>query len=271
MKLLQWTVIAISTLLASSAMATPPPMTRDEIVCRAASGVGYSYHWGGACWCSNGCSPGSCDHGGCSGNCPNCTHWGMGADCSGFVTKVWQIPNPINTSTCGHGPYVAESYMSSTSYWHTKSRSSVEQGDALASHTHVLLYHYGDPWGQMRVYEAKGCAYGIQHDLRSCSSEYVASQRINIGPSCDCTAGDKQKEACGNCGTRHRTCGSDCHWGGWSSCEGQGPCGRPQASSQASGSDGWWSQASGDEAGGRRASRPACDVQFCQPGSRQPW
>jgi hypothetical protein len=41
---------------------------------------------------------------------------------------------------------------------------------------------------------------------------------------CECKAGETQSEGCGNCGTRHRTCGGDCHWGGWSGCEGQGEC-----------------------------------------------
>ena len=41
---------------------------------------------------------------------------------------------------------------------------------------------------------------------------------------CECTAGQTQTENCGNCGTRSRTCGSDCRWGTWSSCTGEGEC-----------------------------------------------
>ncbi|HQK17575.1 MAG TPA: M23 family metallopeptidase, partial [Polyangiaceae bacterium] len=41
---------------------------------------------------------------------------------------------------------------------------------------------------------------------------------------CACSPGQTQSEACGNCGSRSRTCGSNCQWGGWSSCTGQGEC-----------------------------------------------
>ncbi len=48
--------------------AAPPSMTRDEIICRAKSGLGYSYWWGGSCWCSSGCSPhfSACGSGTCN-------------------------------------------------------------------------------------------------------------------------------------------------------------------------------------------------------------
>lgn len=259
---------------ATPAGAYPPAMTRDDIICRASSAVGYSYWWGGACWCSSGCSHGSCSNGSCSGNCPNCTHYGSyGADCSGLVTKVWQVPNPISTNTCGHGPYVAATYKTNTSYWHTKSRSSIEQGDSLASSTHVLLYHYGDPWGTMRTYEARGCSYGIVHSLRSCSSDYVAAQRVNIGPACDCSPGEKQSAECGKCGTHHRSCGSDCKWGGWSECTGQGPCSPGQIDERACCDCGTQSRSCSNACvwrdwtacdGPDPAGNPACDT--TQPG-----
>ncbi len=42
--------------------------------------------------------------------------------------------------------------------------------------------------------------------------------------SCACTKGKKETQACGNCGSRSRTCGSNCQWGAWSACGGQGVC-----------------------------------------------
>jgi GH25 family lysozyme M1 (1,4-beta-N-acetylmuramidase) len=39
-----------------------------------------------------------------------------------------------------------------------------------------------------------------------------------------CLIGEQQSEACGNCGTRTRTCTVSCAWGDWSTCQGQGPC-----------------------------------------------
>ena len=219
-------VVALAVLVGVPALAAPPQMSRDDIICRAQSGVGFSYYWGGACWCASGCSPNfSCSPGSCSGSCPSCTHHGTyGADCSGYVTKIWQVPDPIATTTCGHGPYVAATYTHSTSYWNVISRNSLQRGDSLASSTHVLIYEQGDPWGSLVAYEARGCSYGIVRNWRSCSSSYVAARRINLGSSCACTPGQTQSDDCGHCGTRKRTCQSDCQWGAWGSCGGQGPC-----------------------------------------------
>ncbi|MBM4370503.1 MAG: hypothetical protein FJ098_02565, partial [Deltaproteobacteria bacterium] len=216
---------ALGLLAPSPATAEPPFMTREALICRAQSGVGFSYWWGGSCWCGNGCSPDfSCNKGGCSGNCPDCTHWGMGADCSGFVNKVWQVPSPVSLDgTCSHGPYVAASYTGDGSHWDAIPRSSLEKADALASSSHVILYESGDPWGSFWAYEAKGCSYGIVHNIRTCSSAYSAARRHNIVTG-DCTPGQTQTQGCGACGTQHRTCSNAGAWGGWSNCEGQGPC-----------------------------------------------
>lgn len=264
-------VLGAALIFAQAASAAPPWNTRDELICRANSAVGYSYWWGGACWCRTGCSPDwSCTPGGCSGNCPNCSHWGgRGADCSGLTNKVWQVPDPIATTTCGHGPYVANSFRYSTSYWNVISRSSVEAGDVMASSTHVFVYHYGDPWGSMMVYEARGCAYGVVHRWRTASSSYSAARRINID-SCTCTPGQVETAGCGNCGSRSRTCGGNCHWGAWSACGGQGPC-SPGAQEQlpccdcgtqsrwcsASCQWGGWSGCAGPDPGG---GSQACDT-----------
>ena len=39
-----------------------------------------------------------------------------------------------------------------------------------------------------------------------------------------CLAGQTQSAACGNCGTKTRTCTSSCTWGSYGSCSGQGVC-----------------------------------------------
>ncbi|MBW1808578.1 MAG: hypothetical protein JRJ87_10325 [Deltaproteobacteria bacterium] len=41
----------------------------------------------------------------------------------------------------------------------------------------------------------------------------------------ECTPQEVEEVACGNCGTRTRTCGEDCFWGTWSTCGGEGECG----------------------------------------------
>lgn len=47
---------------------------------------------------------------------------------------------------------------------------------------------------------------------------------IHDPPPCACTPGESQSQGCGNCGRRKRTCRSNCQWGAWSGCDGQGPC-----------------------------------------------
>jgi MYXO-CTERM domain-containing protein len=206
--------------------AAPPPMSRDDIICRAASAVGFSYHWGGACWCASGCSPNwSCSPGSCSGNCGNCTHSGTyGADCSGLAAHTWQVPNAIAVTHCDHGPYGASAFSVNGTYWDVISRSALQHGDTLACSHHVVIFQQGDPWGSLRTYEARGCSYGIVHNWRTCTSDYHAARRHNLISACECTAGESQTADCGNCGSHSRTCQSNCHWGSWSGCAGQGEC-----------------------------------------------
>lgn len=211
--------------LSSPAVADPPWETVDDIICRAQSGVGFSYWWGGECWCRSGCDPDtSCGVGSCSGSCPNCTHSGSyGADCSGYVSRVWQVPYAIPVDGCHTDRYVASSFTSSGPYWDQVSRDNVVRGDALASSSHVILYESDDPWGWMWAYEARGCSYGIVHNSRTCSSAYSAARRLNI-ESCVCNTGDTENQPCGNCGIKTRTCGANCEWGDWSACTGEGEC-----------------------------------------------
>ena len=54
----------------------------------------------------------------------------------------------------------------------------------------------------------------------------------------ECTPGQTQSQACGNCGTKTRTCSNSCSWGSWGSCNGQGSCSPGQSQSQACGSCG---------------------------------
>ena len=234
-------LLVLCVLLAPAfASAAPPAETRDQIICRAKSGVGFSYWWGGACWCNSGCSPNfGCSKGGCSGNCPSCNHWGgHGADCSGFTNKVWQVPSAMSLNgSCAHGGYVAKSYTSSATHWDKISRSNMLKADALASSTHVMVYESGDPWGSLWAYEAKGCSYGIKHNIRTCSSAYSAARRHNIING-ECSPGQTQSKGCGNCGTQKRSCKSNGTWDGWSGCGGQGPCSPGQTESAGCGNCG---------------------------------
>ena len=171
-------------LTASPALAAPQPMTRNEIMNLAVSGVDYSYWWGHGCWRSDGEQPGSC-----SGSCPDCTHSGSyGADCSGFASKVWQVPSPSPIENDAH-PYSTREFRYDTTHWSQVAREEALRGDCFvyrnSSNTggHIVVYESGDPWGNLWTYEARGCSYGIVHNLRSLSSSYVAIRRVNLDGS----------------------------------------------------------------------------------------
>jgi uncharacterized protein YraI len=158
--------------------AGPPTSTvRDDAVKRAIPAVGFSYWWGHGAWLPSG--PTSSSAGSCSGSCPSCTHSGSyGADCSGYVAKIWQIPASNTDVSIDSHPYSTADFVIDSSEWHTIDRGAVQKGDALVYHTggagHIFLYESGDGWGSMWTYEAKGCSYGITHDLRTAGTDYHA-------------------------------------------------------------------------------------------------
>jgi hypothetical protein len=155
-------------------------VTVDDIFARAMLAVGYSYYWGHGSW--------RADHtelGTCSGSCPSCTHTGVyGADCSGFVAKAWQVPSPSALDVDQH-PFSTENFYNDTTYWQPVPRSMVKPGDALVHRTstsgHVtLLESTTDPYGDMWLYEARGCSTGVVHDLRTLDSTYIAIRRNGL-------------------------------------------------------------------------------------------
>jgi uncharacterized protein YraI len=151
-----------------------------DIFARAKLAVGYSYYWGHGSWRSDGTDPGSC-----SGTCPSCTHSGQyGADCSGFVAKVWQVPSPSPLETDLH-PYSTYNFYNDTTHWSQVPRASIQPGDALVYNAngagHIMLFESGsDPWGSIWTYEARGCATGIVHNLRVADSTYIAIRREGL-------------------------------------------------------------------------------------------
>ncbi len=168
----------------SSPSPTPAPTggstARDQAITRAKEGVGFSYWWGHGRWLASG--PSSSSAGTCSGSCPSCSHGGSyGADCSGYVAKIWQVPSSNSSIDSDSHPYSTGNFVSDTSQWSTVARGSLKQGDALVYNSggegHIFLYDSGDGWGSMWAYEAKGCSYGIQHDLRTASSAYHGIRR----------------------------------------------------------------------------------------------
>jgi hypothetical protein len=149
----------------------------DDIFARARLAVGYSYYWGHGSWRDDDTQPGSC-----SGSCPSCTHSGQyGADCSGFVAKVWQVPSASPITLDAH-PYSTANFYNDQIYWKQIPRSTLAPTDALvrrdATSGHIALFDSGaDPFGAVWLYEARGCATGVVHDLRTVDSSYIAIRR----------------------------------------------------------------------------------------------
>lgn len=182
-----WSYGTYLTLVSSpSTPPTTPPTgggstsSRDGAIARAQGAVGFSYWWGHGRWIPNGAT--SSTKGVCTGSCPNCTHsGGYGADCSGLAAKVWQVPSNNSDMTVDSHPYSTLTFIGSNSNWSTVSRSNVLKGDALVYNTngagHIFIYESGDGWGSLWAYEARGCSYGIVHNLRTATSAYKAIRR----------------------------------------------------------------------------------------------
>ncbi|MCZ7684233.1 MAG: SH3 domain-containing protein [Sandaracinaceae bacterium] len=152
----------------------------DLAISRARSGVGFSYWWGHGRWRPEG--PTSSTRGSCSGSCPSCSHSGSyGADCSGYVAKAWSVPSSNTNLTSDAHPYSTYNFYNEQVHWRRISRENIRRADALVYRAngagHVVLYESGSPWGQLWVYEARGCSAGIQRNLRSFSSSYRTIRR----------------------------------------------------------------------------------------------
>lgn len=148
---------------------------------RAKLAVGYSYFWGHGSWTSTGA-----DRGSCVGSCPDCQHTGVyGADCSGFVAKVWQVPSPSALEKDLH-PYSTANFHNDTNReWKQVPRSELKPGDALVRRKdgagHMLLVEdASDPFGDIWMYEARACMIGIVHNLRSVDSSFIAIRRNDL-------------------------------------------------------------------------------------------
>jgi len=157
---------------------TPPASSRDAAITRAeggtqgaAGGVGFSYWWGHGVWKAAQAA------GTCSGNCGSCTHSGSyGADCSGFLAKVWQVPSTNTNVSVDSHPYSTINFNVDSSQWYTVDRGSVLKSDALVYNIdgagHTFVYESGDGWGSMVAHECKGCAYGCVKNSRTASTSY---------------------------------------------------------------------------------------------------
>lgn len=153
---------------------------REDALERARAGVGFSYWWGHGRWLESG--PTSSTRGSCTGSCPECSHGGRyGADCSGYVAKIWQVPASNDSLSDDSHPYSTANFYGEQRAWNRIDRSGLKPADALVYRSgdsgHIAVFERGDAWGSMWVYEARGCSYGIVHNLRSFGNTYRAIGR----------------------------------------------------------------------------------------------
>jgi hypothetical protein len=156
-------------------------LSRDGIINISKAYVGFSYWWGGAAFPNPWDNPQSKYKGKCYSGTKHSGSYG--ADCSGFVGKVWQIPSALPFPKNLH-PYSTYNFYHNTTYWSHISRSSTKRADAMvyreSSSGHVVIYEKGDPWGSVWTYESRGCSYGVVHNLRTLSSSYRSRRRDNV-------------------------------------------------------------------------------------------
>ncbi len=152
----------------------------DDIFTRAKLAVGYSYYWGHGSWRDDGAQPGSC-----AGSCPSCSHNGQyGADCSGLIAKCWQVPGPSPLTQDLH-PYSTYNFFNEETHWSKQPRASTKPADAMVyragSSGHIVLVESTtDPFGQLWLYEARGCATGVVHNLRSLATGFITVRREGL-------------------------------------------------------------------------------------------
>ena len=64
-----------------------------------------------------------------------------GADCSGYVGKIWQVPSSNNDLTYDWHPYSTANFVKSSSLWTTVSRSNVKKAGALVYNSNGGAHH----------------------------------------------------------------------------------------------------------------------------------
>jgi hypothetical protein len=154
------------------ATATPaeacscPQITRESIIQYAKTGVGCPYVWGGTCWD------------------PNNKSW-KGADCSGYVTKCWQVPSASASTACLSHFYSTDSYYNGSDHWTAIDRSELLLADSLVYRSggsgHIVLFEaFTSTSGCYKVYEARGTSYGIVYREKCPDSTYKARRRHNL-------------------------------------------------------------------------------------------
>jgi len=189
-------------------------MSRQEIVDIAVSGLGNGYKWGHGQWRRDGTGHVACSKEECTScecvkwkktkeNEPKvCDNWypagGMGADCSGYVAKAWQVPAASDPEADSH-PFGTDVFRTKTIHWTQIERGDLKRADALVYRKeadgtgHIVLFDSGATSNDDQnnnvtytVYEAGGCLVGVRHGTKQISSAYIAIRRNNLTQS-DCS------------------------------------------------------------------------------------
>lgn len=174
MKRLATRLLAVGALVAvlalgsaTLALACTCPLRSDrQCIATGDTGVGSPYWLGHGCWRTTDRS------------------WG-GADCSGFLTKCWQVPHGSPTGEDYH-PYSTGDIFEHTYHWYGVSRGNAVCADAIgypppagALYGHVMMYCSGNPYGSAFVMEATGSH--IQKHYRDVSgSQWHFRRRHNL-------------------------------------------------------------------------------------------
>ena len=87
--------------------------------------------------------------------------------------------------TADRHPYSTYDFVNRTTHWSRVNRTTLRPGDALTYNTngagHMVLFESGaDPWGNLWLFEARGCSTGIVHNLRTVGTNYIAIRREGL-------------------------------------------------------------------------------------------
>ncbi|MDX9999888.1 MAG: glycoside hydrolase family 25 protein [Polyangia bacterium] len=122
-------------------------------------------------------------------------------------------------------------------FWQDYVQSSAFSGYPLwIANWGVTCPNIPDQWSTwvFHQYTDSGTVSGISGyvDRNRFNGDAAALAAFTVS-NCQCSVGQTQTQACGNCGTQTRTCLGSCQWGAWSTCQGQGVC-RPGTTEQQS-------------------------------------
>lgn len=140
-----------------------PSLTRSEIVSFGSTGIGSPYVWGGNRWD------------------PENRTW-EGADCSGYIGKIWSIPEKTSPRQKPTGRYTTREFYNDRSLWKEIRLADIKSGDALVMRNgdsgHIVLFAETTSEGNYLIMEAKGRQYGIvKGKKKTLPKGYIAIRR----------------------------------------------------------------------------------------------